>query len=294
MKQVKNEIASQHILLKFFAVKEYAEDFINGKLYMNSLHYFWNEFHTSNNDVRGQMDLFEGVYCNVNPIKFGFPEDFAKHLVSDAAIRAEGYQYCHVHCYHRLDYWVQNHCLEYDTNNMMNDFGKYVVIIDDEKEFLNRVNQMAREQNIDFLCGNVHYHPLKRNGEVIQIGHHAIVKADNFLVDVTQSPYVDVITSKRDAFDKMDVMSYQKEWRIVVYDGEKSIKPKEFEIKGGLWDIAHIVETSRLVEALDDIFESGRNQLGQVGWYGNIRRKDMREKFYALGDNKGSVLGIIG
>lgn len=292
--QTKKIIPSQHILLKFVAAKAYAEDLLNGRLYMNSLHYFWNEFQINDSDVRGQKDMFEGVYCHVDPVKFGFPKDFADALVSDAAIRAEGYKYCHVHCYYRLDYWMDNHLLQYDLSDLMNDFGQYVVIIDDEKEFLKRVGLAAAEQNVDFLCGNVHYRAPKKNGEVISLKHHIVLKAKDYLVDVTQPPYAGALTSRRDAFDKMDAMAYQKEWRIAVYDGEKSVDPKVLELKGGISDIAHIVETSRLAEELDSLFPSGKIKPGLDGWYGNIGRREMREKFYDLGDHKGSVFGIIG
>lgn len=292
--QTKETVPGQHILLKFVAAKEYAEDLLNGKLYMNSLHYFWNEFQINGSDVQGQKDMFEGVYCHVDSVKFGFPKDFADVLTSDAAIRAEGYKYCHVHCYYRLDYWMDNDSFLYGLSDLMNDFGQYVVIIDDEKEFLKRVGLAATKQNVDFLCGNVRYRALKKNGEPISLKHHMIVKAREYLVDVTQPPYAGALTSRRDAFDKMDVMAYQKEWRIAVYDGEKSVAPKVLELKGGISDIAHVVETCRLVEDLDSIFQNRRIKPGFVGWYGNIGRREMREKFYDLGDHKGSLFGIVG
>ena len=31
-----------HILIKFFSQKSYIREFVSGKLYMNSLDYFWN------------------------------------------------------------------------------------------------------------------------------------------------------------------------------------------------------------------------------------------------------------
>lgn len=34
----------KHVLLRFFSKKEYLEEFLSGSLYMNSMHYFWDEY----------------------------------------------------------------------------------------------------------------------------------------------------------------------------------------------------------------------------------------------------------
>lgn len=44
-----------HQLIKFFGKRNYAEQFLQGELYMNSLSYFWD------NGFEEQKDLFEGV-----------------------------------------------------------------------------------------------------------------------------------------------------------------------------------------------------------------------------------------
>ena len=51
-----------HNLLKFISKKKYLEDFLNGKLYMNPLNYFWE------NGFDDQKDIFESVVSTV-PVK---------------------------------------------------------------------------------------------------------------------------------------------------------------------------------------------------------------------------------
>ena len=57
-----------HLLIKYFNNKKYADEFVSGSLYMNSLNYFWN------NGFDEQRDMFEGVVCEVPVNKFNvFP-----------------------------------------------------------------------------------------------------------------------------------------------------------------------------------------------------------------------------
>lgn len=67
-----------HILTRFFSQKKFLDAFISGKLYMNTLNYFWN------NGFEEQKDIFEGVVCTV-PVKDfnGFPMDFQAAQASD-------------------------------------------------------------------------------------------------------------------------------------------------------------------------------------------------------------------
>lgn len=60
-----------HLLTRFFSQKNFLDAFISGKLYMNTLDYFWN------NGFEEQKDIFEGVVCTV-PVKDfnGFPMVF--------------------------------------------------------------------------------------------------------------------------------------------------------------------------------------------------------------------------
>lgn len=318
-------VPEQHILLKFISCENYAKDLLAGNLYMNSLEYFWNEYPMikakkkrdellayakANNlemnedellislgkerEVQGQMDLFEGIYCHADASKLGFQKDLEEHLVTDVSFRAEGYRYCHVHCYYRLDYWMDNFAVHWDENEAIKDFGEYVVIIDDEAEFLKRIGRAASSNCMDYLCGSVKYREPIKDGKPTPIGNHVVMKLSDRLVDVHDAAYKDAITRNRDAFDKMSKMSYQKEWRIAVYDGKRNASAITLHIDGGISDIAHVVKTSELLQELDDMFLRKAVKIGESGYYGNISRADMREKFYALGDYKASMFAVFG
>lgn len=291
------------VLLKFMSCEDYVNDFLSGHLYMNCLDYFWNEYRPENvngkeeDSVPGQMDLFEGVYCTCDVDTFGFEKKFGGALISDISMRSEGYKYCNVHNYYRLDYrpdrsggigWKS-------SSARMREFGDYVVIIADETEFLRRVHAAASGEGLEYLCGNVHYRQPKRQGEAADLGSHGVVKAEEYSVDLTKEPYRNAVNGKRDSFDKMSAMSYQKEWRISLYRGVKESKAYRMDLRCRLDDIVHVAKAESLNQELEKLFRSRTIRLGgRYIWYGNIDKHALRDKFYALGDNKASLLGVIG
>lgn len=113
-----------HLLTRFFSQKNFLDAFISGKLYMNTLDYFWN------NGFEEQKDIFEGVVCTV-PVKDfnGFPMDFQAAQASDYHFRAEGYKFCNVLCFYKIDFILERGLLRYDLNDDMSKFGEYVAII---------------------------------------------------------------------------------------------------------------------------------------------------------------------
>lgn len=298
MEQINQVYPGQHILMKFISNREYAEDLLKGKLYMNSVDYFWNEFKLTDNGVPGQMDLFEGTYGYLDVSKYGFEPIWQKLQTSDIVVRSEGYKYCHIHSYYRLDYWIDNSMgkvgiVKYSDLSSMRQFGKYVVVIDDEMEFLRRVNKMVERHNgAYFLCGNVRYHEMRKCGRRVPYKKCMVLKIKDYLVDVREEQYKAIMTKKCDVFDKMKSMDYQKEWRIAIYENEKNVNAKIFSINEGIQDIAHIVDAEHLDEDIKRIFRWGIPKQGNVGWYGNMNRKEMRDKFYELGEYKGSLLSI--
>lgn len=291
-----------HVLLKFMSRKDYVNDFLSGHLYMNCLDYFWNEYKPENVDekkeapVPGQKDLFEGVYCTCDVDTFGFEKEFKGALLSDISMRAEGYKYCNVHSYYRLDYQPDRRGgIGWRSNARMKDFGDYVVVITDESEFLKRVHAAASREGFEYLCGNVHYRQPKKQGEVVNLEHYAAVKAGEWLIDITNEPYKNGIIGRRDSFDKMSTMSYQKEWRISLYRGVRESKAYTLDLGCRLDDIVHVAEAENLNQELEKLFRSRIIKLsGKYIWYGNVDKHTLRDKFYALGDNKASLLGMIG
>lgn len=90
-------------------------------------------------------------------------------------------------------------------------------------------------------------------------------------------------------------MSYQNEWRIAVYDKARDTAAQIITIDGGIRDIAYMVKSSDIIKAVDELFVEQKIKQGcRECWFGNISRRNMRNKFYELGNNKGVVLGIIG
>ena len=113
-----------HILIKFFSQKSYLREFVSGKLYMNSLDYFWN------NGFYEQKDIFEGVVCTV-PVR-GFnemPLDFQAVQASDYHFRADGYRFCNVLCFYKVELTQSGRVFSYNLNPSMSRFGDYVAFI---------------------------------------------------------------------------------------------------------------------------------------------------------------------
>lgn len=147
-------------IIKFFSKKKYLEEFISGKLHMNTLDFFWN------NGFEDQKDIFEGVVCNV-PVKDfrGFPINFQSVQACDSRFRAEGYKYCNVLCFYKQRYKTDGSFINYEYNQNMKEFGEYVAFVTNEREFLQHVGATAEKEKYKYLCGDVRYHEQLLNGE---------------------------------------------------------------------------------------------------------------------------------
>ncbi len=304
---------TNHILLKFISQKSFVDDFLNGSLYMNSLYYFWNEYPlketamkrdkyiNSHPDVNPD-NVTNSIECKLSPAQadmfegtIGFDTskilkmDFGEHMLTDAIMRAVGFQYCNTLCFYRLDYNLEGIFLHYDVPKM-EDFGDYVVIIKDKHELLRRVNEAAKRENIDYLCGDVHYRGLKLEGKDTDVStrQHIVLKCDALFGMAEFN-----LKSKRDCFVKMDRYAWQKEWRIAVYRGIKKTDAYRLEI-GNIRDIVECVPAKDLSGTVDRLFNSGEIKAFDGGYYGNISRQELKEKFYKLGDNKAELFCFVG
>lgn len=63
---------------------------------------------------------------------------------------------------------------------------------------------------------------------------------------------------------------------------------------GSLEDIAVPVEPGKLVETMSYQFRKNKINPLPEGFYGNIKRKDLRNEIYMLGENKAHILLSIG
>lgn len=297
-----------YALLKYVQEYQYAEDFLAGRLFMNTLGYFWDEEKLKRpipladlkEDVPGQNDMLEGAYCYGDPRRLGLPDDFVDHMAADVILRAKGYRYCNLFCCCKLDYSAGNlgdgHCrIEWDETRIMKEFGKYVIIIDDVREFEKRVDRAMRRERFTYLCGSVKYRKFKHNGADVDLGHHVMLRAENYVVDVNDETLRNAVEGNFDSFSKMDTMAYQNEWRISLYRGKKDTVPYVLNLGCRLDDIAHAVMVEEMIDAVNTDFRQGKFKLEpQYKWYGNVDRGDLRKKFYALGDCQAEMLAVVG
>ena len=271
-----------HTLVKF---TDYAESFINGCLYMNTLHYFWE------NGFQEQKDICEGVIGSIPPEQIaGFEQYFYSVQGHDLQFQAVGYSFCNVFCMSIIDFLsVPNGFTEmqavYPPN--MKKFGEKAVIIDDENEFLRRINSVAK--NDHYLCGRVNYHTPRLNGKTNYLKHSVMLR--------TQEAYKfsDFISKARkyDAFDKSDFYKLQNEWRLCLYRGVKSTEPFCLEI-GSIKDIAHIVDTKDFIACIPSLYDNPKVLDSVEAYYGNTDRHKLRDMFYQLGEYKAWMLSTIG
>mgnify|MGYP004619344333 CR=1 FL=1 len=63
---------------------------------------------------------------------------------------------------------------------------------------------------------------------------------------------------------------------------------------GDLSDIVEKVDCRDLADKMKELFLGFEISPIKKGYYGNISRTDMKEKFYHLGENKGNIMVNIG
>ena len=280
-----------HILVKFFSQKEYASDFLHGKFYMNSLHYFWNEFHQQSNLSSAQADLLEGT---VGTIQLNSDDKgFMDGMLTDALLRAVGYQYCNVLCFYKLNYITKhkrNKILIKFPIPKMSECGNYVVIIKNKMEFQRRIKKSFAGTGFKFICGDIEYRQLEKSGIPVDISgkHNIVLKADKSL-DIP----LENLEFGSDCFTKSDVYKNQSEWRLAVYRGIKNIGAYKHDI-GDLSDIAVLTTADNLVSEIDRLLLCEEIKKSITKDYGNINRDEMKKMFYSLGDNKCEMIIFFG
>lgn len=221
-------------LIRFFDKKEYAEIFLKGQLYMNSLGYFWA------NGFQDQQDLFEGTVSFVDPHNTLLPDDLTKHIIGSVMNRLEAMKYCNLLCMVRHGYDPVRKQVE-RINPLMKNFGKYAIIVKNLEVFVNRVyDAMVSKKDCYGLMGPVSYH---RRDEIL---------------------------ARSDCFDKLNRFSWQNEWRIVWLNNYKHLKEiakadpnATYEVActldiGDNSDIAEIYESKVLFENIQAIYPGYR------------------------------------
>lgn len=202
-----------HLLAKIFKEKKYLNDFINGKLYMNSISYFKN-YELENDKVRydGNESLtgywqpeFSSLELNRNKfnmndfngvIKLNYRKNNNKNVFCMWSISSE-------------DNLIKNG-IHIDKRNK--EFGGYLAVIKNPRLFVNRVISAAEKKELNIKIGLVNYYDNNDNKTF----------EDNEI-----------------GFNKLIDFSYQQEYRILIDRNEEN-KPFSLEI-GDLSDILMIL-----------------------------------------------------
>lgn len=312
-------MADFHILMKFMS-DEYVGAFLDGKLHFNTLHFYREESkrlaiekyladHPSETKV--PVSALENPQAWADALEGTVGTGFDKHLddalegylLTDVMYRSVGFQYCNTLCFYKLRCRIVSlsagrQKIEYDEPNMSG-FGNSVVIIDDEKEFIRRVetgikNLQTQGQNLKFLCGDVVYlKPMKDDKESDIVQRHYLMLQSDRMIDIEEEPYKDTLTSRRDCFVKGFNHSNEHEWRIALYRGVRDVCAYDGLQIGDIRDISHCVKKDGLIAEIDKMIKAGRARGDFNGYYGNIGRGEMRELFYKLGDNKAEEILFI-
>ena len=278
-----------YTLIKYISNRKYVKDFMTGKLFMNYLGYFWNRRGNS----EGQTDMYEGTILTSNSKQFCINDDeFNAHRVRDHIFKAEGYKYCNIMCFYRVDFMFspwKDHDIEWDSSKGMDKFGKFIVIIKDANEFVRRVDNAVRREKFKFVAGSVDYHEIVKDGVPTPEGPQLHLQSE---------PPFEFKTlpqgEKFDSFDKTRIYEYQKEWRISLYRGVREEKPYTLDV-GNLCDIATWKHTYELEEQINYLLKSGKiKPLNDYGYKGNSDRASLRELFYELGDYKATLCTVLG
>lgn len=273
-----------HQLIKYFGNRDYAEQFLRGELYMNSLAYFWNNGHED------QRDMFEGVSDTFDKKSLGFPVHMRQLIDGDVMFRLDAYRYCNLYCFYRVDIEEGGANSPFGFSGIlpvkgirlpgkhMEKFGNTVAIIKNEEEFMRRVLNALEK---DWLCvaGDVRYRTIE--GSPSGMGGYSLWQSDKAY------PASDLMrgngkTSSKDCFIKTKSYESQKEWRICVFRNVKTDEPYKLKV-GDLSDIAELVPASQVNQKLLEMYRpciptEVKPQFS--GFKGNIRRSEFKEKIY--------------
>ena len=207
-------------LAKFCESEEYANDFMNGRLYANRLSFF-KEIEDAGDANRG--DKYEGTMVWGQPglaqIEIN-GQNISNDLAGPVSLSSNRLDQFNVVCLYAgntRDYGqaplpkrsqIRNQLL---ISRECEQFGQYAVLIKDGVEFLNRVKKSAKLKNFRVAHGLVeYYNPDTFHGNFPGISG---------------------------AFMKHDRFRYQREYRIVIETGSSGINPIVLDI-GDIRDIS--------------------------------------------------------
>lgn len=188
------------LLVKFFDNQNYANDFVQGKVYVNRLSRFKE---TEASEVSGRIDRHEGATAWLQPGNGRLDlngMDLSNDLVGPLTIQMNWLNHLHIFCIHaahsgNLDLAklsgdnIENLRHELKIPNACSSLGEHAVVVKNVPEFIKRMNDVAKAKGCRFTKGRVRYY----DPEIFH-GHFRDVES---------------------IFWKRDEYSYQREYRFV-------------------------------------------------------------------------------
>ncbi len=264
------------ILVKY---TNYANEFLEGDLYCNSLDFFWK------NGFEGQSDIYEGLSANINldSIKHIFPEEIRSHLIQDIGIQAVGYASCNVLCMTKIDAFPFYGKTIINMPSKMSEFGAQAIVITDFSEFMHRVEVGIRRLGFKYVCGDVVYHHPSENGKKTE--HKSRITWKSMKAVTLEQLDNPAVLTIRDSFDKHSKYTNQNEWRISIFRGTDDASPFTLKI-GNISDIAFSVRGDKLADRsyVEELIK--RYNYSNPGYIGNVSRGALRNHFLKSGDKK--------
>ena len=154
-------------LVRGFKEKKWAEQFLRGDIYMNTLGYFWNEGNME------QQDFLEGACASFDPhIMRGFSKDLLGVLAKESYAIPRGAGYCNVCCFScvlikQVDTRVD--LIELPDPGL--DLGSWIVVIDNPCELISRLRAVVLQLGYDFVAAPVEYR------DSVQLNPSEVVKS---------------------------------------------------------------------------------------------------------------------
>ena len=210
-------------LLKIFENEQYQNDFMNGKLYMNTLKFFKKN---ESLDI-ARSDKLETIKEHKQQIadfiefaNLSFLKDKGEITGGTITEISKKFDYCSILCFYSLWKNTEDEQIVIDERNKR--FGEYCIVITDIKEFLNRVVR-ATDKN-KFVCHHMKVNYINKNLEY-------------------------KIKEKEVPFTKFDNFNYQREFRVAINTKRNMNQHYILEV-GSLKDIAFI---STIYKINDDL-----------------------------------------
>ena len=274
-------------LVRGFKEQKWAEQFLRGDIYMNTLGYFWNEGNME------QQDFLEGACASFDPhIMRSFPKDLLGVLAKESYAIPRGAGYCNVCCFScvlikQVDTRVD--LIELPDPGL--DLGSWIVVIDNPCELISRLRAVVLQLGYDFVAAPVEYR------DSVQLNPSEVVKSTMDLKSHDPLPAYMVFPNgvphfNAGVFVKNVRYANQAEWRIAVNRNERSYEPLILKL-GDLTDIAHLIRRTELTDDLQRVHGCSVPYLTR-GCFGTKTSQELSQDLFKLGNEELFITLTVG